>query len=77
MFLTLKLFDSGCKKQGEITPHTAPPKLQNPVKGLKKDGGCLLASIRKCKRQDRALGSGKIHRSVFIIQPRKFMINNS
>lgn len=77
VLLTLKLFDSGCKKQREITPLEAPPKLQNSVKGLNKDGGCLLPSIRTCKRQDRALGSGKIHKSVFITQPRKIMIKNS
>lgn len=59
VFLTLKLFDSGCKKPRQITPHEAPPKLQNPVKGLKKDGGCLLASIRKCQRQDRVFRKWK------------------
>jgi hypothetical protein len=55
---------SGCKKQREITPYEAPPKLQNSVKGIKKDVGCLLALIRKCKRKDRALGSGKIHKYI-------------
>lgn len=65
-FLHSYYLTSGCKKQREITPYEAPPKLQNSVKGLKTDVGCLLALIRNCKRKDRALGSGKKHKSVFI-----------
>lgn len=77
MFFTLKLFDLGCKKQREITPYEAPPKLQTSFKGLKTDVGCLLALISSCKRNDRALGSGKKHKSAFITQVSKIMIKNS
>lgn len=76
-FLHSNYFTSDYKKQRDITPNKAPPKLQNSAKGLKTDVGCLPALIRNCKRKDRTLGSGKIHRSVFITRPSKIMIKKS
>lgn len=76
-FLCSNYLTPGCKKQREITPYEAPPQLQNSVKGLKTDVGCLPALIRNCKRKDRAFGSGKKHKSIFITQLSKSVRKNS